>query len=165
MPLTMASRRRVFHAVFPTHSEAEIPTPQATPVLGSGSFDAPPGHQETPSQEVEDVALERIKWERAWHNATAFLALPERTVGLDDASTKGFWAQYGWARSVNNETTRGISYVLSNAARGKVIGGKGKRTLLEWYGQEMTRHYVDRELPLLTKVLQLQIPPHTAYSG
>ena len=146
------SHDRIFAAVFPPPSDVEVPTPTATPVLGSSGFGEPFGGLH-PSQKVhESSAAEQIKWDRAWHTATMFLALPAQPV---KASQNGDHLEEKWMREASGEVCKALDYVLSENSRGRQIRkDSGKDDLLRWYFEEVVlEHYQQHAQPYLVKVL------------
>ena len=146
---------RIFVSVFPPPSEVEIPTPTATPVLGSSTFGEPFGSQHTSVSQSgpETGAAEQIKWDRAWHTATTFLSLRDEPIYTeqDEETLKS-----RWIKSADPETQRALAYLLSENSRGRQIRrGSDTDDLLRWYFEEVVlEHYVKHVLPGL-----IQVPP------
>ncbi|KAI9788569.1 MAG: hypothetical protein M1816_006818 [Peltula sp. TS41687] len=122
--------RRIFSAVFPTSAYSSTqPTPLATPET---RFVAPGqtfgGHsQQTLGLErsASDPITQQIHWDRAWHLATSFLSLSK-----------------GRHQAYSSESAEAIRHVLRSGPR------HGDRTdecfhgsLIEWYGNEVRRHF------------------------
>ena len=150
-----ALQDRIFASVFPPPSEVEIPTPTATPVLGSSAFGEPFGTQHTNISQsgTETGAAEQIKWDRAWHTATTFLSLRNEPIYTeqDEETLKS-----RWIKPADPETQRALAYLLSESSRGRQIR-RGSETddLLRWYFEEVVlEHYVKHVLPGL-----IQVPP------
>ncbi|KAK4690549.1 anaphase-promoting complex subunit 2, partial [Lecanoromycetidae sp. Uapishka_2] len=127
----MAAFEKVFASVFPPPSDVDIPTPSATPVLGSSAFGEAfgllPGN--------ESSAAEQIKWDRAWHIATTYLTLPAEPIRADqDKETlKGTWL-----KPVSHDIRKALEYVLSENSRGyQIRRASGKDDLLRWYFEEV----------------------------
>ena len=149
-----ALQDRIFASVFPPPSEVEIPTPTATPVLGSSAFGEPFGSQHTNASQssTETGAAEQIKWDRAWHTATTFLSLRNEPIYTeqDEETLKS-----RWIKPADPETQRALAYLLSESSRGRQIRrGSDTDNLLRWYFEEVVlEHYVKHVLPGLIQVL------------
>ena len=149
-----ALQDRIFASVFPPPSEVEIPTPTATPVLGSSAFGEPFGSQHTNASQsgTETGAAEQIKWDRAWHTATTFLSLRNEPIYTeqDEETLKS-----RWIKPADPETQRALAYLLSESSRGRQIRrGSDTDDLLRWYFEEVVlEHYVKHVLPGLIQVL------------
>ena len=149
-----ALQDRIFASVFPPPSEVEIPTPAATPLLGSSAFGEPFGSQHTDASQsgTETGAAEQIKWDRAWHTATTFLSLRDEPIYTEqDEET---WKSR-WIKPADPETQRALAYLLSESSRGRQIRrGSDTDDLLRWYFEEaVLEHYVKHILPGLIQVL------------
>ena len=150
MSLGMASRRHVFSEVFPSFTNTTTPTPTATPVLdsspfvGSSSFSEgfAPGNQES-------AAAETIRGERAWHNVTAFLSLPDQPVTADgNHSAKG-----KWAKPYTQEVSASIIHLLSaGPQRTQSKAADHQDDIIDWYAHEVGKHFVDVQLSVILKV-------------
>jgi anaphase-promoting complex subunit 2 len=148
----MPARKRIFQAVFPAAAQATLPTPQATPVLGPGSFGGSSFTEASPTEQG-DPAAEKIKWERAWHTATFFLKLPDAPITLAAASRDEASLRAKWLRPCRPETSAAITYLVSEQSRGRRLRtGRKEDDLLDWYAQEVGRHYIEYQLPLLLHV-------------
>ena len=149
-----ALQDRIFASVFPPPSEVEIPTPTATPVVGSSAFGEPFGSQHTNASQsgTETGAAEQIKWDRAWHTATTFLSLRDEPIYTeqDEETLKS-----RWIKPADPETQRALAYLLSESSRGRQIRrGSDTDDLLRWYFEEVVlEHYVKHVLPGLIQVL------------
>ena len=149
-----ALQDRIFASVFPPPSEVEIPTPTATPILGSSAFGEPFGSQHTNASQsgTETGAAEQIKWDRAWHTATTFLSLRDEPIYTeqDEETLKS-----RWIKPADPETQRALVYLLSESSRGRQIRRESDTDdLLRWYFEEVVlEHYVKHVLPGLIQVL------------
>ncbi|MCJ1281850.1 hypothetical protein MMC26_001173 [Xylographa opegraphella] len=150
----MASRKRVFRAVFPSPSEASIPTPSSTPQLGSATF-AGSSLSLPDVNPAQDVASEKIRWERSWHSATAFLSLPHHPIPVGNIIRNRTSSLGGeWLKALTPDVSFSISYLVSEQSEGhRLRRNKKEDDLLEWYAQEVGRHYTRFQLPLLIKGL------------
>ena len=145
----MAFHDKIFASVFPAPSEVDVPTPAATPVLGSSAFAEPFGSPHLSQASTESGAAEQVKWDRAWHTATTFLALPNEPIKTDqdEETLKG-----KWIKSCSPQTQRALQYILSEDSLGRHLR-KDKDDLLRWYFEVVILgHYVEHVLPGLTKV-------------
>lgn len=148
-----AARRRVFQSVFPPFSQSTVPTPSATPQLGSSQFGGFSSFSdfEGPLDDEDNVA-EKIKWERAWHSATAFLTLPPVSVSVENdfeaesrirQSRKKFPPELSWS----------LAYLVSEQSPGRLRRSDNREdNLFDWYAQEVERNYIRYQLPQLLQV-------------
>ena len=151
----MAARAHIFNVVFPSSAKDSALTPSATPQLGSAPFGGGSSfaYPDPEHLDVEDRATERIRWERAWHSATAFLSLRHVPVStLDDVQDEeSLGRQYFKACSL--EVSSSIRYLVSERARGgRLLAGRQEDNLVDWYNQEVGRHYIQHQLPQIHKV-------------
>ena len=150
MAATAAARRHVFQSVFhrPKH-DTSAPTPQ----LGSAPFGGAPSFSETvPSTDTQDSATEKIQWERAWHSATTFLALPDVPISANNDGEAGE-AILRARRPCSAGVTNAIRYLISEHSLGRRLREKNKEdNLLAWYSQEILRHYLQFQVPQLLDV-------------
>lgn len=145
----MAVYDRIFASVFPAPSDVDVPTPANTPALGSSGFGEPFGFPDLSQPAVESGAAEQVKWDRAWHTATAFLILPNEPIppAQDEKTLRG-----KWIKACSSQTARAIEYVVSEGSAGRQLR-KDKDDLLRWYFEEVVLgHYVEHVLPGLSKV-------------
>ena len=147
-------KQGIFSAVFPISTPISTPTPSATPVIGSsdvvwgGSF-GPGGFQ----AESEDTASERIRWSRAWHSATVSLKLPEKPITQGADFSKEDDCQGDWSLPSTSEQYKALEYLISEDSRGRQLRlGNRDENLIEWYTQEVGRHYMAYQLPELLRV-------------
>lgn len=150
----MAAFDAIFAAVFPPASDVELPTPTATPVLGSSGFGESFGN--TLSQDTTPVtgAAEQIKWDRAWHTATTYLSLPDDSITAAHARQSGDKLRGKWIKPFPPDVSVAISYVVSDSSYGcQLRKGLRKDDLFQWYFKEVgTRHYLAYVMPGLVKV-------------
>lgn len=151
----MALREDIFAAVFPPSADAVIPTPTATPVLGSSAFGESFGGPLPPDTGYENSAAEQIRWDRAWHTATAYLSLPYEPITAAHAAQDVTTLKSKWTKPFTSEIANAVSYLLSEDSRGRQLRiHSDKDNLLQWYYEEVgSRHYVGYVLPGLVKVL------------
>lgn len=147
----MAPNDRIFASVFPAPSDVDFPTPANTPALGSSAFGEPFGLPSSSQPDAESGAAEQIKWDRAWHTATAFLVLPYEPIQTDqDEET----LRSKWIKPCPELIQRALQYVVSRDSRGRQLR-KDKDDLLRWYFEDVVLgHYVEYMLPGLVKVHQ-----------
>ena len=149
-----ALQDRIFASVFPPPSEADVPTPTATPILGSSGFGEPFGSQHTNVSQsgLETGAAEQIKWDRAWHTATTFLSLRDEPINTEqDKET----LTSRWVKPADLETQKALAYLLSENSHGRQIRrGSDTDDLLRWYFEEVVlEHYVKHVSPGLVQVI------------
>lgn len=152
----MSARKRIIAAVFPPLPYANNPTPAATPVLGS--YD-PAGEAWTfPIEpEPENLATQQIRWDRAWHTATTYLSLPPEplTPAHADLGEKGLRGK--WIKPYTPEISNDVTYVTAAQSRGHQQRPISlDDDLLEWYLDQVQRHYVGFVRPGVLKVSFLQ---------
>ena len=150
----MAAYERIFAAVFPPSADAVVPTPAATPMLGSTALGQSFGGFEVPEPEPQNSAEEQIKWDRAWHTATSYLSLPNELLTIAHAKQSVDSLKARWLKPFRAETANAVSYIVSDESQGrKLRQNKAKDNLLQWYYEEVVcRHYLDYVLPTVIKV-------------
>jgi anaphase-promoting complex subunit 2 len=150
----MANYDLIFAAVFPPSTDVDLPTPAATPVLGSTGFGESFGN--TASEDAAPVtgAAEQIKWDRAWHTATAYLSLPGEPITAAHARQSENTLRGKWIKPCSPDVSHAISYVVSESSYGRQLRKRlRKEDLFQWYLKEVgTRHYLDHVMPGLVKV-------------
>ena len=141
--------RHIFSAVFPTSAYTSTqPTPLATPEtqfvsvgqsFGGGQDGRPSEHYKASS----DPVTQQIYWDRAWHSATSLLSLPKEHISFHEPSQiGGLHERWNKAR---------LSPASSGAIR-HVLRPRNDRTphnediydasLVDWYGNEVRRHFL-----------------------
>ena len=150
----MAAYERIFAAVFPPSADAIVPTPAATPILGSTGLSPSFEGIAFPEPEPQNSAEEQIKWDRSWHTATSFLSLPNELITIAHAKQSEDALKAWWLKPFRAETANAVSYIVSDESQGRRLRkGSLKDNLLQWYFEEVVcRHYVDYVLPTVTKV-------------
>lgn len=151
---------RIFASVFPPPSEVDVPTPTATPILGSSGFGEPFGSQHTNASQpsTETGAAEQIKWDRAWHTATTFLSLRDELIHAEQEEET---LKRRWIKPADLETQKALAYLLSESSHGRQIRNDSDTDdLLRWYFEEVVlEHYVKHVLPSLVQILsKSQVP-------
>ncbi|KAI4230310.1 MAG: hypothetical protein L6R36_000121 [Xanthoria steineri] len=158
----MTAVDRVFAAVFPPLSEYNIPTPAATPVLGSAGFEGSAEAHITIDWDLKDTAAEQVQWERAWHTATIFLSLPnEQLPPINDRNDHSRLHGKWWKRCTP-EVAAALKYLLSPDSPGaRLRKGQKQHDLLQWYFEEAgLRHFIQHVRP---RILQLLEDPDSKY--
>lgn len=145
---------RIFASVFPPPSKVDVPTPTATPILGSSGFGEPFDSQHTNASQpdTETGATELIKWDRAWHTATTFLTLRDEPILAEqDEDT----LKRRWIKVAELGTQNALAYLLSEDSYGRQIRRESDTDdLLRWYFEEVVlEHYVKHVLPRLIQVI------------
>ncbi|KAL1982174.1 hypothetical protein VTN96DRAFT_1654 [Rasamsonia emersonii] len=152
-PLSM-SRKRVFDSVFaPTSLKSLAPTTGATPA-SAFTPDQPLGTTTQPSTaanesdvKIEESSPEQIIWDRAWHAATTFLSFPDRgfevlTTGDPDGA-QSTTSRLDSSSLPSREISDSLAYLLAPSSRGRALrAGLKEHDLVEWYGNEMRRHFL-----------------------
>lgn len=140
------NQSRIFAAVFAPSTVASIPTPAATPDLGSAEFEIPG---------IESGAPEQIQWDRAWHTATTFLSLPKEPTPtiLDEEGVELLNGK--WYKQCNAETIRAIRYLVARDSPGYRLRRYQKQDdLLQWYFEEVgQRHFMTYVRPTVLEVV------------
>lgn len=151
---TMALYDKIFAAVFPPSADVVTPTPTATPVLGSTAFGESFGDPSLADAGYESAAAEQIRWDRAWHTATAYLSLANEPITTADVSQDGASLRAKWIKPFTSEVSNAVSYLLSEDSPGRVLRkDSGRDDLLQWYYEEVSsRHFVIHVLPGLIEV-------------
>jgi anaphase-promoting complex subunit 2 len=157
-PASMAGRKRVFDSVFPSSRLKDLaPTPAATPVLGQTelgqSFGGPAFSPISYSpSEASDLYPEQVVWDRAWHSATSFLALPQRDFveRRQQQDLDAFTTHYNKA----SKTVKGsFRYVASKLQEQRAREKKADHeNILEWYTDHVRGHFLSYSKPSLSRV-------------
>lgn len=142
------ARKRIFSAVFPQSIHASSqPTPQATPAT---QFTVPGqpfgGHYDAATASFDvatsDPVAQQIRWERAWHAATSFLRVPNAlgpVPGNQDVTT----LEKEWIRHHPLSSPEAITELLHlDIVRPGPKEYATKHALVEWYMNEVRRHFV-----------------------
>ena len=150
----MTAYERVFAAVFPPASDVDLPTPVATPVLGSGGFGESFGSP-LPIETTPVIgASEQIKWDRAWHTATTYLSLPNEQITAIHVKQDEEKLRSKWVKPFTAEISRAVTYIVSDNSYGRQLRkGAKKDNLLHWFFEGVgSRHYLEYVRPGLVKV-------------
>lgn len=151
----MTAYGRIFASVFPPPSETSIPTPKATPLLGSGGFEGSAEAQIEIDWEPQDSATEQLQWERAWHTATTFLSLPSEELPPAHGESNRNRLHGKWWKPCTQEISAAIRYLVSPDSKGFLLRKNQKQhDLLHWYFEEVgLRHFVHFVRPQTLRVL------------
>ncbi|KAL8998360.1 MAG: hypothetical protein Q9169_002573 [Polycauliona sp. 2 TL-2023] len=152
----MAAVDRIFAAVFPPLNEYSIPTPAATPVLGSAGFEGSAEAHSTIDWDLKDTAAEQLQWERAWHTATTFLSLPdEQLPAINDRNDLNRLHGKWWKRCTP-DVAAALRYLISPDSPGlRQRKGQTQHDLLHWYFEEAgLRHFIQHVRPRILQLLQ-----------
>lgn len=151
-----ASRRRVFGSVFsPASLQARPPTASGSDhdqtqlaSFQSTSSTVKTGSFASPQQErFAEAPHDRETWDQAWSTATAFLAVPDQGFApiYDARETDGSEALKDWNRLTppSKETAEALSYLTAAAQQGSTAyGATSSQSLIDWYGDEIRRHFL-----------------------
>lgn len=150
----MTAYERVFAAVFPPVADVDLPTPAATPVLGSSSFGEAFGSPLPQETTPVTGAAEQIKWNRAWHTATTYLTLPSDHITATHVKQDEQTLRGKWVKPFTAEISRAVTYIVSGDSYGRQLRkGAKKDNLLQWYFEAVgSRHYLEYVRPGLIKV-------------
>ena len=147
----MSSHDRIFDTVFPPPSDVDIPTPAATPVLGSSGFGASFGSPKAPQITADTAATDQIIWDQCWHTATSFLTLADGPIDIhqDEGSLKK-----QWAKPYTPEIRRALHHLMPGMRAGRMQETILSRDdLLAWYFESAALgHYKKHVLSNLVEV-------------
>jgi anaphase-promoting complex subunit 2 len=169
-PVT-AGRNRVLGSVFSPASPSPQRCSPASLALGlkslnpssrsADSFVAAHRSYNRPSDATEclidDAPSDQATWDRAWHIATAFLAVPDRGFGQllasGDTDETEFLRQWNRHAPPSKEASDALAYLLRPLSRGEGLRAeKGQGNILVWYEFEMRRHFLKNFRDGLLKV-------------
>lgn len=157
-------RKRVFESVFASASVGNtVPTPLATPNIGFAAPGQPFGLstvsavpqislQACPSTIDHSPSLtdetwpEQVNWDRAWHVATAFLSFSDIGFAalsllddIDDSQLQELWG----LSSPSQEASGALNFLLARNSPDRDPHSRLKEyDLIEWYSNEMRRHFL-----------------------
>ena len=140
----MTDRRRIFESVFPSPGNKSLPTPQATPLIGAGSFAASFGGS-SPEDDEQSVREERV-----WHYATEYLSVPDKAVTIGRTLDNPGALPAKWTKELPQVTLRAIQNICDPMSSPNLSAKK----LYAWYLQEISRHYLQQQLPLVLAFLK-----------
>lgn len=158
VPLSIG-RKRVFDSVFsPASLDQAVAPPPITPLLSllaaDRSFESateiasPSQSRRLSSRDGSQGARpERAAWDRAWDAATSFLSIPDKgfavleaSDGMEKAKFLKQWNRHG---SPSKTTLDALTYLLKSSSLKKVPQAQPEEhDLIEWYGNEMRRHFL-----------------------
>ena len=137
---------RIFASVFGSLVHESIPTPSATPVLGSNEFEES-NEIDWTNSEIGGKAEEQIRWNQAWHVATTFLTLPYEPITAHHASQSEEALRGKWLKPCTPNVLKALSFVASR------ISPIPDDDIFLWYFQEIgNRHYVGCVMPGILEV-------------
>ncbi|EFQ99046.1 anaphase-promoting complex subunit 2 [Nannizzia gypsea CBS 118893] len=160
--------KRVFDSVFPPSLLSGISSaPDATPILGFTPPGVPSGSIQT-SSNLEDAPAvseepepEQVTWDRSWHIATAFLAIPDKRFKIsNDGNCDDHIGDRvllkRWARDPPSTKTRdSLYYVGADASQGRELRRDTKECDLKtWYISETRRHFLKNFKGSLIQILE-----------
>ncbi|KAF3386612.1 Anaphase-promoting complex subunit 2 [Penicillium rolfsii] len=153
-----ASRRRVFGSVFSPASLQARPTSASGPDRDQTQLAS---FQSTASSSTVKTAYfassqqdrfaeaphNRETWEQAWSAATTFLAIPDQGfTPIHDARESGGSEELkDWGRlsPPSKEAAEALSYLTAVAQPDDTAhGATGLKSLVDWYGDEIRRHFL-----------------------
>lgn len=169
-PVT-AGRNRVLGSVFSASPSPQTCSP-ASLALGlkslnpssrsADSFAAAHRSYNRPSDATEyltdDPPSDQATWDRVWHIATAFLAVPDCGFGPllaagDSTDETEFLRQWNRHGKPSKEASDALAYLLRPLSRGEGLRAeKGQGNILVWYEFEMRRHFLKNFRDGLLKV-------------
>ncbi|KAJ6086137.1 hypothetical protein N7486_010418 [Penicillium sp. IBT 16267x] len=157
VPLS-AGRRRVFGSVFPPASlEARPPFASSfdnqTPIASFQSTSTVQNESFRSVYQPSNSAPDRQTWDQAWSAATAFLCVPDRGFApiYDFRETDGSELLKEWNRlsPPSKETGEALAYLTAAAQHGQST----QKSLFDWYGDEIRRHFLTNLRTELFKLL------------
>ena len=154
----MTAADRVFAAVFPPAADIVLPTPQATPVLGSSAFGesfGSPHLSQNAGAFSEGSAAEQVRWDRSWSAATRFLSFTAKPViqnPYEDIDEDRLRRE--WLKPCGPEVASAFSYLLSDDSRAwQMRRFSRKDDLLLWYCEEACiKHFIQYVIPCLKDI-------------
>ncbi len=161
MPAAMAGRKRVFDSVFPSSCLMDLaPTPATTPVLGQTEFGQSFGGPIflPTSQEASTTYPEQIIWDRAWHAATSFLALPERSF-MERGDRRYLDTLAAHYNKVPKDAIESIRYIILKHQEERALEQRIEHeSLLDWYTNHVRGHFLAHCKASLLRVSSTQSP-------
>ena len=159
IPAAMAGRKKVFDSVFPSSCLRDL---APTPVLSQTEFGQSVGGPIfSPTSRSAPEALntypEQVIWDRAWHAATSFLALPERDFveQRDRRDLDAFAARYN---KVPRDAIESIRYVILKHQEERAREQKTEHeNLVEWYTNHVRGHFLAHSKAPLLRVSPTQM--------
>ncbi|KAJ9323181.1 hypothetical protein DTO027B5_8561 [Paecilomyces variotii] len=150
VPLSIG-RKRVFDSVFSPasldHATApHLTTPLLNLLVADQSFDSAT-EIASPSQDYRLSSRDEAAWDRAWNAATAFLSVPDRGFASLEASDEmdetEFLKQWNRYDPPSKQTSEALAYLLKTSPLRKgPQAGAEEHDLIEWYGNEIRRHFL-----------------------
>lgn len=117
-PPILSSRRRVFASVFPPTSLDDFRSPAPT--------------EPSPDQKT---------WDASWRAVTAFLAIPDNGFYLaSQISENEFLRRSNRHQTPSKEVLGALQYVIAQGR--EEFAETGRRGIIDWYGNEMRRHFL-----------------------
>ncbi|EED23470.1 anaphase-promoting complex subunit ApcB, putative [Talaromyces stipitatus ATCC 10500] len=149
------SRKRVFDSVFaPVKLIGNAPTPLATPALRSSAPDQAFGSVK--SSRATKVKPEGVVWSRAWHSATEFLLLPDKSFDTPDYIE--YAESHHRSKQITSEADDALTNLLSPSFRDRVLHqGIKEYDLIHWYCNETRRHFITNLQTVLCTALKESI--------
>ncbi|KAI9044114.1 anaphase promoting complex subunit 2 [Aspergillus affinis] len=118
-PPILSGRRRVFASVFPPTSLDDFGT---TPVTTEPAHDQP-------------------EWDASWRAATAFLSIPDNGFFLaSQISEDEFLRLANRHQTPSKEVSGALEYL--SAQTQDDLAETGRRSIIDWYGNEIRRHFL-----------------------
>lgn len=118
-PPILPGRRRVFASVFPPTS--------------LDAFRAPATTEPAPDQPT---------WDASWRAATTFLAIPDNGFFLaTQLSEDELLRLSNRHQTPSKEVTGAMEYLIAQGRDG--LAAKGRRSIIDWYGNEIRRHFLE----------------------
>ena len=150
-------RRRIVSAVFPVSAYVYTqPTPQSTPStqftpLGQSFGGLPESEAGICDGSQSDPFVQQITWERAWHAATSFLRLP-KDLALAEEAENLETLDFEWSRTHPSTSSEAINQLLQLGTTRADSDKKPDDTLIQWYANEVRRHFLQHTGPRLRSV-------------
>ncbi|KKK17941.1 hypothetical protein AOCH_006939 [Aspergillus ochraceoroseus] len=168
-----AGRSHIFASVFPPASVEDCtsttarrsppppPPPPTTTTTGSG----PSSQSSRKSNTVSHGASEPVtrsgkkgSFDRAWRSATGFLALPDRgfepLVRFEEIGEAGFLELWNRHKKPSKEVRDALRYLVQVSLASSGSGSHAeRRSIVDWYGSEIQRHFLGNFRAGLCKLL------------
>ena len=149
MPPTSAitsSRKRVFDSVFSATTPGAFYTTDhgSAPLVSVDPLAAAAGRNSHGDHDQGDDE-ERATWDRAWHAATRFLAVPDlglaRLGAFEDISEEKLLKRWNRFNAPDKKIADALAYLVSRREGGS-NAAVGQGGIINWYGREIRRHFL-----------------------
>lgn len=155
------ARRRVFDSVFSpasledfTSNRSAIGPTSSSPFSKSNSSQTraqSTSHRRSRSSTATDPANtgdepwhDQATWDRAWRTATRFLSVPDRELDLrvlgEDIEETRLLRHFNRHTRPSKDVTAALAFLTAPLSQGGT--GAAQRSIIDWYGYEIRRHFL-----------------------